>query len=138
MTEYLPALAGGVLIGAAAGIYLLFNGRIMGASGIIGAMMTNNQPGDWRERLAFIIAMLISPWIYGLFASIPEIEITNSIPLIIIAGLLVGFGSRLGSGCTSGHGVCGLGRFSKRSLVSVITFMVVAIATVFVQNHLLG
>ncbi len=138
MVEFLPALIGGILIGGSAGAYMLFNGRIMGVSGIVGALISLTTPGDWKERIFFVIGMLLAPAIYGLFTTLPSVEITSNIAIIVIGGLLVGFGSRLGSGCTSGHGVCGLGRFSKRSFVAVFTFMIAAILTVFIQNHIFG
>lgn len=138
MSIYLPALIGGILIGLASAIYLLFNGRIMGASGILGAVTSLSIPGDWKERVAFIVGILSASFVYQIFAPLPAINITSNIILLIVAGLLVGFGSRLGSGCTSGHGVCGLGRLSKRSFISVCIFMAAAIITVYVQNHVIG
>ena len=138
MMIFLPALIGGILIGASAGLYLLFNGRIMGVSGILGAMASLKISEDWKERLLFTLGMIAAPFVYKMFATLPEIEISENMLLVVAGGLLVGFGSRLGSGCTSGHGVCGLGRFSKRSLAAVCIFMCAAIATVYIQNHILA
>ena len=121
MSEYLPSLAGGMLIGLSAVMLLLLNGRIAGISGIVGRLA---QGVGWTTNLAFVLGLLLGPLIYLLaFDGWPTVEITASWPLIIIAGLLVGFGSRMGSGCTSGHGVLGLARLSPRSMAAVATFL---------------
>ncbi|MGF6211023.1 YeeE/YedE family protein [Comamonas sp. 4034] len=138
MTAFTPvaALLGGALIGLAAVLLVLFNGRIAGISGIVGSLLPPRAPGGaWR--VAFLIGLLAAPWAYGLFAPVPATASPASWPVLVIAGLLVGFGTRLGSGCTSGHGVCGLSRLSMRSLVATLCFMAAGFATVFVARHVL-
>ncbi|MFP1682007.1 YeeE/YedE family protein [Alloalcanivorax sp. C16-1] len=131
------ALAGGLLIGAAAGGLWLLMGRIAGISGILGGLLTP-VPGDRRWRLAFLAGLLLSPWLYLAVAGPAPVRVSASLPVLILAGLLVGYGTRLGSGCTSGHGVCGLSRWSLRSLVATVLFMGAGFATVYVTRHLLG
>ena len=116
----------------------MLNGRIAGISGILGGLL---QParGEIGWRLAFLAGLFIAPLVYGAFGGVlPAVTLTAPIWLLIIAGLIVGFGTRLGVGCTSGHGVCGIGRGSPRSLVATATFMVTAILTVFTTRHVLG
>ncbi len=121
MSTYLQSLAGGMLIGASAAILLLLNGRIAGVSGIVGRLA---QGIGLTTNLAFVLGLLLGPLAYLLaFGGWPTVEVTATWPLIIVAGLLVGFGSRMGSGCTSGHGVLGLARLSPRSIVAVATFL---------------
>jgi len=140
MTEFTPlsGLAGGIMIGAAAALLLLVNGRIAGISGITGGVFSNiGEERTWR--LAFLIGLVLGPLaIAALTGTMPEITVSASWPLLVVAGLLVGYGTRMGSGCTSGHGVCGLARLSPRSLAATATFMVVAAATVFVMRHVIG
>jgi uncharacterized membrane protein YedE/YeeE len=134
----MTALMGGVLIGISATLLLGFNGRIAGISGIVnGAIPPFAKDAGWRWL--FILGMLLGGgfYEYGLAAAPTPIS-TFSPGAMIIGGLLVGFGTRMGSGCTSGHGVCGLGRLSLRSLVAVLTFLVTAMVTVFVVRHVLG
>ncbi len=130
------ALAGGALIGAAAALLMLYNGRIAGISGIVGRLLTL-QAGN-REALLFVLGLLLAPWVYLLVAGELQVQIETGPLGLLVAGLLVGFGSRLGSGCTSGHGVCGLARLSPRSLVATLSFMAAGFVTVFVLRHLLG
>lgn len=121
MTIYLQSLSGGMLIGASAVMLLLLNGRIAGISGIVGRLA---QGIGLITNLAFVLGLVLGPLVYLLLAGgWPTVEITAGWPLIIVAGLLVGFGSRMGSGCTSGHGVLGLARLSPRSMVAVATFL---------------
>ena len=121
MNVYLTSFAGGMLIGASAVMLLLLNGRIAGISGIVGRLA---QGVGLTTNLAFVLGLLLGPLAYlSIFDGWPTVEITVGWPLIIIAGLLVGFGSRMGSGCTSGHGVLGLARLSPRSMVAVATFL---------------
>lgn len=131
LVQFAPFLSffGGALIGCAVWILILFCGRIAGSSGIIGGLLSaGSRDNGWR--LAFLAGIIISPLLYGLVQPLPAIEISASWPGLIIAGLLVGTGTRYGSGCTSGHGVCGLSRLSPRSLVATLTFMGVAFITV--------
>ena len=131
------ALAGGALIGVAAALFLLLNGRIAGISGIVGGLL-RPAPGDWQWRLAFVAGVVLAPVLYALVTVLPAIRIDASAPMLAIAGLLVGVGTRYGSGCTSGHGVCGLSRRSPRSLAATLAFMGAGFVTVYVTRHLLG
>ncbi len=131
------ALVGGAMIGTSAALFLILIGRIAGISGILGGLLAP-KPGETRWRAAFLAGLVLAPLVYGLVASLPPVTVEASFPLLAVAGLLVGFGARLGSGCTSGHGVCGLGRLSPRSMVATVTFMAVAILTVLVTRHLTG
>ena len=125
-----PALLGGLIIGLAAAILLLFNGRIAGISGIVGGLLQRSHH-DRRWRLAFVAGLLLAPLAYRLAAPLPAIRIDAGYPVLALAGLLVGVGTRYGSGCTSGHGVCGLSRLSPRSLAATFSFMAAGIAVVF-------
>ena len=131
------ALVGGVLIGIAAAMFALLNGRIAGISGVIGGLLKPT-PGDVAWRAAFVVGLLSAPLVYSLFAVLPELHIAAPSGTLVLAGLLVGIGTRYGSGCTSGHGVCGLSRLSPRSLVATATFMGAGFVTVYVIRHLLG
>ena len=131
------ALAGGALIGVAAAMFLLLNGRVAGISGIVGGLL-KPVGGDVGWRIAFVIGLMVAPLVYGLFAAVPHLQIDASPVALVVAGLLVGVGTRYGSGCTSGHGVCGLSRLSTRSLVATLSFMGAGFATVFVIRHLFG
>ena len=135
------ALAGGLLIGAAAALMVVLLGRIAGISGIVGQLL---QAGTWRStpqsgwRLAFVVGLLAAPLLWQGFAPLPAMEMPGNPLVIIAAGLLVGFGTRLGSVCTSGHGVCGISRLSLRSLSATAVFIATGVATVFVVRHVLG
>lgn len=129
------ALAGGVLIGVAASLLLWFNGRIAGISGIVGALLKPT-PGDVAWRIAFIAGLVAAPLLYALFAVLPAPRFEVGTAALVAAGLLVGIGTRYGSGCTSGHGVCGLSRLSPRSAAATVAFMAAGFATVFVWRHL--
>jgi len=131
------ALAGGVMIGLAAALLLLFNGRIAGISGIVGGLLPSVK-GDRSWRLAFLLGLVTAPLVYGLFHALPQARIDAGYPTLAIAGLLVGLGTRYGAGCTSGHGVCGLSRRSPRSAVATVAFMAAGFATVYVVRHLLA
>lgn len=131
------ALAGGALIGLAASMFVLLNGRVAGISGVIGGLF-KPAAGDAAWRVAFVVGLLGAPLIYGAFKTLPALRIDASLGALVVAGLLVGVGTRYGSGCTSGHGVCGLSRLSPRSLVATAAFMVAGFATVFVLRHVLG
>jgi uncharacterized membrane protein YedE/YeeE len=133
------SLLGGIVLGFASAIFILFNGRILGISGILGGLMSP-RAGDIGWRISFFLGMAAAPTVFALLApagllSAPRID--ASYGLIVVAGLLVGLGTRYGSGCTSGHGVCGLSRLSPRSLVATLTFMGAGFATVFVVRHLI-
>jgi uncharacterized membrane protein YedE/YeeE len=131
------SLAGGVLIGIAAALFILLNGRVLGISGIVGGLLRPRK-GDVSWRLFFIAGLLVAPTVWLLFhpAIVPRFD--AGWPVLAIAGLLVGWGTRHGSGCTSGHGVCGLSRLSPRSLVATLAFMGAGFATVAVTRHLLA
>ena len=140
MESFTPvsALIGGILIGLSAVALMALNGRIAGISGIVGAAM-GARGGELGWRLAFVAGLFLGPWlVLALTGSLPPIVLDASLPAIVAGGLLVGFGSRLGSGCTSGHGVCGLARLSPRSLVATLAFTASGMAVVFVVRHLLG
>ncbi|HIQ45297.1 YeeE/YedE family protein [Ectopseudomonas khazarica] len=131
------ALAGGALIGLAAAIFALANGRVAGISGLLGSLLQRNAEGR-GEKAAFVVGLLLAPLLWGLFRALPAVHFEVGGLGLIVAGLLVGIGTRYGSGCTSGHGVCGLSRLSPRSLVATLCFMASGFATVFVLRHLLG
>ncbi|MCH7335130.1 YeeE/YedE thiosulfate transporter family protein [Acinetobacter sp. NIPH 2699] len=136
MNSMLMALLGGVLIGLAVIGYLYINGRIAGISGLIAQLL---QPRSLFKSSAlwFLLGLLITPFIYQFFIQ-PEILLQSSPIALIIAGVLVGFGTRLGSGCTSGHGICGISRLSIRSIVATMIFMFAGIVTVYIARHLFG
>ncbi len=138
-THFTPwsSLAGGLLIGVATAMFLLFNGRVAGISGILGGLL-RPKAGDIGWRLAFVLGLLGAPLVYGLAAPLPSVHIDADTASLIVAGLLVGVGTRYGSGCTSGHGVCGLSRLSPRSMVAVASFMLAGFVTVFLVRHLIG
>lgn len=132
------ALLGGLLIGTSAALFLILNGRIAGISGILGGLV-HPARSEIGWRLAFLAGLLVAPLLYApLGGVLPPITLTPSIGLLIVAGLIVGFGTRLGAGCTSGHGVCGIGRGSPRSLAATAVFMGTAIVTVFITRHVLA
>jgi uncharacterized membrane protein YedE/YeeE len=140
MDNFTPvsALIGGLLIGTSAGLFLVLNGRIAGISGILGGLL---EPGrrEFGWRLAFLAGLLIAPLAYTAVGGVlPPVSIDASIGLLVVAGLLVGFGTRLGAGCTSGHGVCGIGRGSPRSMAATAVFMATAILTVLLTRHVMG
>lgn len=138
MENFTPVsgLIGGMLIGASAALFLMLNGRIAGISGILGgALEQGSADGAWRY--AFLAGLVAAPAAWAAFIPV-TVEIEASAPLLIAAGLLVGFGTRLGSGCTSGHGVCGISRLSIRSIAATATFMAFGFLTVFVMRHVIG
>lgn len=136
MTGWMIALAGGVLIGLSATLLLWLNGRVAGVSGILNGVVFPHA-GDVWWRAMFLLGLIIAAGLYmALVPGAPLPRTDYSRVALAVAGLLVGFGTRMGNGCTSGHGVCGLGRLSMRSLAAVLTFMATAIATTFVVRHL--
>ena len=129
------ALTGGIIIGFAVAIFFYFNGRLVGISGIASNALTEER--NKLDNILFLIGLIIGPIIYTLFNQEQiSISISNSYLLLIFAGLLVGIGTRISGGCTSGHGISGIGRFSVRSIIATITFMIVGILTVFIKNLL--
>lgn len=130
------SLVGGLILGVATVILLLGIGRIAGISGITSSLLKPKRVEMWQ--VLFIAGLIVSPLLYSVFRPLPDIEVTTSLPLLIAAGLLVGFGTRLGSGCTSGHGICGNARLSPRSMVATVTFMAFGIITVFIGRQVLG
>ena len=133
------AIGGGLLIGGAAALLLMLTGRIAGVSGMFATMVRIADAGPpWKLAAAFILGLPFGAALTSLLVRRPDIEVTSSAPLLIAAGLLVGFGTRLGNGCTSGHGVCGIGRLSPRSIAATLAFMATAIATVFITRHVVG
>jgi uncharacterized membrane protein YedE/YeeE len=131
------ALSGGVLIGLSAAMLVLLNGRVAGISGIVGGLL-KPRTGDVAWRIAFLVGLLAAPLCFALVAAIPETRIDAGFGELVLAGLLVGVGTRYGAGCTSGHGVCGVSRLSPRSLVATACFMAAGIVTVFVARHVLA
>ncbi|OLF37571.1 MULTISPECIES: YeeE/YedE family protein [unclassified Psychrobacter] len=130
------SLVGGLMLGVATVILLLGIGRIAGISGIFSSLLKPRRVEMWQ--VLFIAGLIISPLLYSAFRPLPDIEVSTSLPLLIAAGLLVGFGTRLGSGCTSGHGICGNARMSPRSIAATVTFMLFGIVTVYIGRHVLG
>ncbi|WP_226478106.1 YeeE/YedE family protein [Pseudomonas sp. MWU16-30323] len=131
------SLGGGALIGLSVSVFVLANGRVAGISGVLGSVMRFGSEG-WGEKALFLLGLVIAPMLWGLFSVLPQIEITAQWPALVMAGLLVGLGTRYGSGCTSGHGVCGISRLSPRSLVATVCFMTAGFATVYLIRHVLG
>jgi len=143
-TSFSPAsaLIGGVLIGLASAMYLVLSGRIAGITGILAApleaLWQRRSLAPQRVRLLFLLGLVLAPWAWGLVAPLPQATLESRGAVLVAAGLLVGVGTRLANGCTSGHGVCGLARLSLRSLVNVLVFMAAGFATVFVVRHVLA
>ena len=136
MHDFLIAFIGGLMLGLSVVGYLYVNGRITGISGLIGQVI-NSKTMFKTPAIWFLSGLILTPFIYGLFVQ-PEIELNASPLMMIVAGLLVGFGTRLGSGCTSGHGICGISRMSKRSIVATMTFMFAGFVAVYIIRHLTG
>lgn len=140
MDSFTPllALGGGVMIGAAAVILMLLSGRVAGIAGIVGGVF-GSELRDMGWRLAFVVGLMSGPYVVMLAGhGVPDVEVAASVPTVIAGGLLVGVGTRLGNGCTSGHGVCGLARFSARSAAATVMFMATAVLVVFVVRHWAG
>ena len=134
----IPSLLGGMILGVAAALYVILHGRILGISGIVSGLL-HPKESDTAWRLSLVLGLITAPFLAALFFGIfPIIEIDSSWTAIVIAGLLVGFGAQYGSGCTSGHGICGLSRLSPRSLIATLAFMGAGFITVFVIRHLIG
>ena len=129
------SLLGGILAGTASALFILNNGRIAGISGVLGGLL-NPRKDDVMWRIAFLLGLIAAPTITFMFMAAPVVTIEAETATLIIAGLLVGVGTRYGSGCTSGHGICGLSRLSSRSLIATLAFMAAGMAVVFVMRHL--
>ena len=141
MTEFTPlsSFVGGAMIGLAAVLLMLGEGRIAGVSGIASGLLPPYGDGEWLQRLAFVLGLVAAPFAFALATGeAVQQTVSSNILIMIAAGLLVGFGSVMGSGCTSGHGVCGLARLSPRSLVATLIFMATAFLTVFAVRHVVG
>lgn len=136
--DWMMGLAGGLMIGGAAAVYLLFNGRIMGASGIIGGLVDRSGWDSWAERGAFLAGLVIVPWIINGLSTPAEPHITGNLAVLVLAGLCVGIGTRMANGCTSGHGVCGLSRFSLRGFGATVMYLLGGGLALLVGRHLLG
>ena len=135
----LSATLGGALIGLSAVMLMALRGNVLGATGILAGFVTPQSAGDWAWRAAILAGMVTGPLAYFLaVGAMPAIEVSGTKPMMVLGGILVGIGVTYGSGCTSGHGVCGLARFSRRSIVATATFMATTIATVFVLRHVIG
>ena len=140
-TEFTPlmSLAGGVLIGLSAVLLMFLQGRVMGATGILSGLVTGTAPGDKGWRAAMVAGMIAGPLLLlGLTGQMPAVEVPVSWPMILAGGFIVGLGVTFGSGCTSGHGVCGIARLSPRSITATITFMITCGLTVYAIRHVLG
>lgn len=137
-TSWIYGLIGGLMIGSAAAIYLLLAGRVMGASGILGGLVDGTGRNTWAERVAFIAGLVGLPAIWAASAGVPETNATGNVALLVLAGLAVGFGTRLANGCTSGHGVCGISRLSRRGIVATLVYLLAGALTMFVGRHILG
>ncbi|WP_233192659.1 YeeE/YedE family protein [Acidimangrovimonas sediminis] len=131
-------LAGGLMIGLAAAVLLLGNARIMGASGIVGGLVDGTGQDNLVERLIFVAALVGVPAIVVAVTGAPDAHVSGDLGLLVLAGLLVGFGTRMANGCTSGHGVCGMSRFSTRSIVATLAYLGAGFATMAVARHILG
>ncbi|MDG1520330.1 MAG: YeeE/YedE thiosulfate transporter family protein [Yoonia sp.] len=137
-TDWIMGLIGGGLIGTAAALFLLVNGRIMGASGIIGGLVDKSGRHAWQERSALIAGLVIVPALMTMIAGTRPTYLTDNLLLVIIAGLSVGIGTRVANGCTSGHGVCGISRLSLRGIVATVFYIGAGGLTVVVFKHILG
>ena len=135
--DWIMGLLGGLLIGLGGAAYLIGSGRIMGASGIIGGLVDGSGRSNALERIVFLAGVFLMPIVLTPFYKAVDTHITDNLTVLVAAGLFVGVGTRMANGCTSGHGVCGLARFSARSAVAVLVFMVVAMITVFVVRHVI-
>jgi uncharacterized membrane protein YedE/YeeE len=133
-TSWAYGLIGGLMIGFSAAVFLLVNGRVMGASGIVGGLMDGSGLSTWLERILFIVGLVGAPVLLSLVYKLPVTNVTSNIGLLIVAGLLVGIGTRLGSGCTSGHGVCGISRLSFRSIIATLVYIGAGAAMIIIAR----
>ena len=136
--DWIWGLAGGLIIGCAASLYLIVNGRIMGASGILGGLLDGSGRASWAERLSFIAGLVAIPILAAPALGHDKTHLTSNIAVLVIAGLLVGIGTRIANGCTSGHGVCGISRLSFRGMVATAFYLLGGAAVMLVFRHVLG
>ena len=136
--DWIWGLAGGLIIGAAGAVYLLVNGRIMGASGILGGLVDGSGRSSWAERAAFIAGLVIMPMFVVPLYSEVDTHLTTNLSVVVAAGLLVGLGTRIANGCTSGHGVCGISRLSLRGMVATVFYILAGGITIVLFRHVLG
>lgn len=138
-TDWIWGLIGGLIIGSGGAVYLLGNGRIMGASGILGGLVDGSARAAWPERLSFLAALILAPAIVIAFSGrAAETHLTGNLGLVVLAGLLVGLGTRIGNGCTSGHGVCGISRLSPRGIVATLVYIAAGALIVAALRTLVG
>jgi|SRR6056297_1608633 len=136
--DWIWGLVGGAIIGSAAAVYLLFNGRIMGASGILGGLVDGSGRSTWVERVAFIVGLVLMPIAFVPLYENVDTHLTDNMVAIVAAGLLVGIGTRIANGCTSGHGVCGISRLSLRGIVATVFYIFAGGVTIVLFRHILG
>lgn len=136
--DWLFGLVGGLMIGVAGAVLLLFNARILGASGILGSALEGNGDRAAEERLTFLAGLIGAPALAVALFGAPLTHVSGDVPLLIVAGLLVGFGTRMANGCTSGHGVCGMSRFSTRSIAATVVYLAAGVIAFYVARHILG
>ncbi len=136
--DWIWGLVGGAIIGSAAAVYLLVNGRIMGASGILGGLVDGSGRSTWRERAAFIVGLVLMPIAFVPLYEDVDTHLTDNMVAIVAAGLLVGIGTRIANGCTSGHGVCGISRLSLRGIVATVFYIFAGGVTIVLFRHVLG
>ena len=136
--DWIWGLVGGLMIGCAGAVYLLGNGRIMGVSGIIGGLIDGSGRNAWRERSAFLLGLIMVPALLHLSFSPGNTQLSGNLGLVTLAGLLVGFGTRIGNGCTSGHGVCGISRLSPRGIVATCVYISAGAVAVVALRQILG
>ena len=141
ITQFTPwaSLSGGILIGVSAVLLMFLHGRIFGATGILSGALFPTSSDDWVWRAALLLGMVSGPGLYLLLTGdFPKVEVPVTLPMLLVGGFIVGIGVTLGSGCTSGHGVCGMARLSLRSVVATCTFMLTTFVTVYVIRHMIG
>lgn len=136
MSDILLGLLGGLMIGCAGAAYLLINGRIMGASSIVGGLLDGTGSASWAERTMFLVGLIGAPAVASLFFDMPNTHVSGNLGLLVVAGVLVGLGTRLGSGCTSGHGVCGMSRLSIRSIISTLIYISAGVMMVVIAKNI--
>lgn len=136
--DWIWGLVGGLIIGTAAAVYLLANGRVMGASGILGGLVDGSGRATWAERASFIAGVVLMPILFVPLYDEVDTHLTPNLAVVIVAGLLVGLGTRIANGCTSGHGVCGISRLSLRGIVATVFYILAGGITIVLFRHVLG